>query len=649
MRRGLLLAALALGGVAARVGAAETWVELKTAHFAVVSNAGEGKARSTGSEFEQARAAFAKILPGMRVGQARPTLVLAFRDESTLRKWAPGYFVKGGIKVASGSAGGPDCEYLLLRADLRPSDQNVTANYNLYRSYLSLLLDDSYERRLPPWLSIGLSYVLANTSVRDKEIAIGEPVPWEFQRFNSRSRLPLRTILDARYDSPIVKLDDQRDIFDAQSYVLVHYLLFADRGAHIPQLTHFLELWLQGQSQDQALAEVFGNLKALEDRLPAYATTSVLHYSRLQIEAKIATERLPTRVLTAAEVAGLRACLQVAMGRPDEAQAAIREARTADELSPVSYDAEGLLADRDRDKPRATDAYNRAVELGSTSPHSYYRAAQLAWKPEHDASTLALQRQRLERAIALNDSYAAAHAYLADVLIAQGDGSAALASARRAVALRPGEYYPRLVAARALNLLGRTDEARRAAGVARSAAQDETERSEVERFLRYLDETSAYAQGRARLETSQKSAACQSGDAAACAEIMPVLEQACGRKEANACGFVAWLYRGYGSVPKDATKAAEYLEKACDAGDKSACVRQAWALAQGEGVAKDERKAVAALDALCNGDFLPACTRLALVYVGKPTTAERTRAKALLARACDGGEQEACSLAKQLR
>ena len=103
------------------------------------------------------------------------------------------------------------------------------------------------------------------------------------------------------------------------------------------------------------------------------------------------------------------------------------------------------------------------------------------------------------------------------------------------------------------------------------------------------------------------------------------------------------------STMKTKREAAEYLGKACDAGDRRACVRQAWALAQGEGVPKDERKGVAALDALCNGDFLPACTSLALIYVSKPTTAERARAKPLLARACEGGEQEACSLAKQLK
>ena len=121
-----------------------------------------------------------------------------------------------------------------------------------------------------------------------------------------------------------------------------------------------------------------------------------------------------------------------------EAQAAIREARTADPRSPISYDAEGLLADLDQDKPRTTQAYAQAVELGSTNAYSHYRAAQLAWKAQADASTLAGLRQRLERAIELNDSFANAYSYLAEVLVQQGDGEGALVPAQRAVALEPG-------------------------------------------------------------------------------------------------------------------------------------------------------------------------------------------------------------------
>jgi TPR repeat protein len=648
VRLGFLLVACI--GAALTATGAETWVEVKTPAFTVVSNAGEGTAQKTIVEFEQVRAAYAKVWSWAKLAQGRPTVVLALTNEGTLRRWAPSYYeIKGGIDVVSGSAGGADREYLLLRTDWRPDDVSVTPNYNVYRAYLGILLSASFERRLPLWLSEGLSYVLGNISVRDKDILLGRPVPWELQEFNRRTRLPLSAILDARSDSPLVQKEDERRVFDAQCYVLAHYLLFGERGANSAKLSRFLQLWLAGRSQDQALAEAFGDVNALDQALPNYARSPLLTYAQFRIDARIAGDRPPARVMAPAEVAGLQAAVHVAMGRPVEAQAAIREARTADARSPLSYDAEGLLADRDHDKPRAVQAYAQAVELGSTSAHSHYRAAQLAWRPDADAAALAAIRQRLERTIALNEYYANAHSFLAEVLVLQGDGQAALASAQRAVALEPGTAYHRVALGRALQKLGRIDKARRSGELGLQLAENDADRSNAERFLLFLDESTRFAQGRAQLEASRKQADCQNGDSAACNQILPDLESACGQDEARACLYLGWLYEGHGGVPRDAARAAGYRERACAAGDKSACVEHAWALARGEGVPKDEAKGAAALDALCTEGVFPACTRLGLIQAAKPTRAARARAKALLTRACDGGEQDACSLAKQLK
>ena len=632
-------------------GAAETWLEVKTPNFTVVSNAGEGTAQKTAGEFEQVRAAYAKLWPWAHLAQGKSTIVLALKDDGTLKRWAPGYYeIKGGIDVVSGTAWVGDRAFLLLRVDSRPDDVNVSPNYNLYRGYLTLLLSTSLERRLPLWLSNGLAGVFANTSVRDKEILIGRPVPWELQNFTRNARLPLQQILDARDDSPLILKESQRELFDAESYVLAHFLSFGDRGVHGPQLSRFIQLWLAGRSQEQALAEAFGDLNAIQGQLPQYATKPILSYARLQTESSLESGRSAARVVLPAEIAGLQASVHVAMGRPVEAQAAIQQARTADPRSAISYDAEGLLADRDQDKPRATQAYGHAADLGSTSAHSYYRAAQLEWKPDADASALAVRRQRLERAIELNPSYANAFSYLADVLVEQGDGAAALAQAQRAVALEPGQSYHRVALARALNKLGRSDEARKSAELGLQLADNDNERSNAERFVMFLKESARYAQERAQREASEKqTSACQTGDAAACAEILPGLERACDDKQAGACSFLGWLYSSGGGMAKDAAKAAIYVERACDAGDKRACVEHAWALARGQGLAKNEPKAMAQLEGLCDASFFPACTRLAYLHAAKPSAAEQARTKALLARACGGGEQEACSMAKQLK
>ncbi|MFN8095178.1 MAG: hypothetical protein U0599_23695 [Vicinamibacteria bacterium] len=631
--------------------AAESWLAVRTPNFTVVSNAGEGSAQDTANEFEQVRAAYGKIWPSGQLPQGKPTVVLGLRNDGTLRRWAPGYFeVKGGIDVVSGSAEGRDRQFLLLRTDWKPADRDVTPNFNLYRAYVGLLLRSSFERRLPLWLSTGLSEVLANISVQDDQILVGRPVPWYFADFRQKARYPLQAVLDARAESPLLQKESQRPQFDAQCYVLVHYLMYADKGSHAKPLATFLRLWMAGRSPDQAWAESLGSVSAIESELPAYATQPILSYARIAAEARLDRRRFESRVLPAAEVAGLMAAVHVAMGRPVEAQAALRQAREADPASPASYEAEGQLADRDADRAVAAQAYARAVELGSTSAYVHYRAAQLAWRPEADAPTLARVRRLLERALELHATYANACSFLAEVLVDQGDGKAGLEMAQRAVAAEPGETYHRVALARALHGLGRDDEAGQAVDAGLRLAETDAERSNAERFKLYLAQSTRYERERAQQAEEQKRAsACQGGDAAACAAMVPGLEQQCAAQHADACSYLAWLHGQGSGLPRDPAKAAAYVARACEAGDKRACVEHAWTLARGEGVPQDEARATAALEGLCAEPFYPACTRLALVHAAKPSRADRARARELLDRACRGGEADACSLAQQLK
>jgi tetratricopeptide (TPR) repeat protein len=488
MRRELALMAMA-AGAAHTAAAAETWNEIKTTHFTVVSNASESTARRTANEFEQARAAYGKLWPWMLTTRVKPAVVLALKDEGSMRRWAPGFYEKSGVDWVSGWSEGADRLYMLVRTDARPAEQAVTPNYNLYRAYLRAVLSAGLERPFPEWLSNGLAGVLANISVHDKEILIGRPVPWELQQFRSHARLPLQAVLDARHDSPLLRDDGQRSQFDAQCYVLVHYLLFADRGAHASSLSGFQRQWLAGASHDKALREGLGDLQALENALPSYASRPVLSYATYDTEARLASARPAPRPLSPAEVAGLQAMVHVAMNRPVEAQAAIRAARQADPRVPASFDAEGLLADRDRDKPRAQEAYRQAVELGSASSYSHYRAAQLLWTAQPDTATLAQMRSRLERAIEIDPDDAGARSFLAETLVQQKENPAALAHAERAIALEPGRSYHRVALARVLHELGRPEEARASAELGLSLARDENERGNAERYLLFLRES----------------------------------------------------------------------------------------------------------------------------------------------------------------
>jgi hypothetical protein len=70
-------------------GAAESWTEVKSPNFRVVTNVGEGRARDMAWELEQARAAFAKLWPWARLAEGKAVVVVVAKDEATLKRWAP--------------------------------------------------------------------------------------------------------------------------------------------------------------------------------------------------------------------------------------------------------------------------------------------------------------------------------------------------------------------------------------------------------------------------------------------------------------------------------------------------------------------------------------------------------------------------------
>jgi tetratricopeptide (TPR) repeat protein len=645
MQRRVVALTLGLCGAVGLAEGADKWLEVRTDNFTVVSNAGEGRLRKTATEFEQVRAAYATVWPDLSLVSGKPVVVLALKNEGTMKRWAPEYFEGNGrINVVSVSIEGADRAYLLLRTDSRPDDADVTPNYNLYRSYLTLLLSGAFERPLPLWLANGFADVLGNTSVHDDEILMGRLVPWMFQHFVDNPRIPLSEILEADRDSPLFTQELRRRAFDAHCYVLVHYLLFDERAARSGQLTRFQELWQAGHSREEAWAEAFGDVRSIEDALPNYARSPILSFAKFPVEVKLDEQRLEGRRLAPVEVSGLQAAVHVAMGRPEEARAALGEARSADPESPLSYDAEGLLADRNGDDAAAAAAYARAVELGTPSAHSHYRAAQLAWAADADAAALARRRSLLERAIELNPAYADAYSFLAETLLDQDENEAALARAERAVTLEPGDSYPRLALGKALHAVGRDAEARESAELGLQLAGSERQAASARRFLEYLERAAAHEQARQREELAR---VCSSGDSAACVEVRPQLESACGQGDGHACMLLGWLYRGNG-LPEDVDESLRLMTLACERGDRNGCVERAWAVARGLGVTVDEPGAIATLEALCDEGVVPGCTRLGMILASRSTASDRERGLALFGRACEAGDRDACRFAEQL-
>src|SRR5262249_8846949 len=162
------------------LAASKTWVEVKSPNFTVVSDAGEGSARTVAWQFEQARAAFTRLWAWARVRGGKPFLVFAARDEASLKTLAPRYWEdKAAVKPGSGAVTGSAAHYLTLRIDDRSDDDvRATPYFDVYRAYATILLSSAFERPLPSWLEVGLSELYGNTRVRENQVAVGMLVPW---------------------------------------------------------------------------------------------------------------------------------------------------------------------------------------------------------------------------------------------------------------------------------------------------------------------------------------------------------------------------------------------------------------------------------------------------------------------------------------
>jgi len=479
-----LIATVLAAWPAVRVAAADKWIEVKSPHFTVVSNASERTARRLVWQLEQVRSATAALWSWARADLNKPLSVIVVKDENSMRALAPRYWEeRRSIRPASVWVTGPDQHYLAIRGDVEVDDSGTINPYiTAYYSYVNLVLAQSIDRDLPLWFQRGFTGVLSNTIVRDDHILFGAPIPWELEILRERPILPLARLLTVTHASPDAREADRREVYDAQTWAFVHFLMFGEQGKRADKLNAYARLVSTGTAAPAALAETLGPVEALEGPFRIYVQGNIFTYRRINIDVTVERERFPVRAVPPAEAASIRAGFHAAMGRPVEARAAIAEARKADPNAAGSYAAEGFLFDREQKPDEAKAAYAKAAEFGSTSAYAHYRLASLAWQPVPSRDTLIAIEKHLTRAVGLNVRYAAAYAWLGEVRSFLGTGEG-IGLIRRAISIEPGEASHRLRAAGLLLRQGKAVEALTDARAALTLAETDAERREAQELL----------------------------------------------------------------------------------------------------------------------------------------------------------------------
>ena len=468
--------------------ATSTWVEVKSPHFTVVSDAGEKRARFVASQFELIRGALIRVWPGATTDFGVDVLVYAARDEKSMRELVPESFKgRGAIRPSSIFTSSPFGHFVAMRADINPDSQGQINPYiTSYWSYVALVVRATFGRDLPLWFERGLSDVFSNTVVHDNDILVGQVIPWRLQRLRSGGRPQLDVVLSVDRSSPYMTNRDMMEVFDATSWALVHYLMFGNDARNLQTFNRFTQAIKSGSHPNEALAQLYGGLDAVRSGHSNYISQGMYLYQKYPMGADVDVNAFAARTLTPPDAALALARMHVALRQTAEARQQIAAASGA----PAAGELEGILIEsEDGPHDRARDAYKRASDAGAASFYGEYRFASLSWPGEDDGDVrqrLVAIEASLKRATSLNPRFAAAHQLHARALERLDRADEALPVAQRAVVLAPLDPYSHLALARVYWAQSKREDAVASAKRALAAASTDSSKKNAQQLLDFF-------------------------------------------------------------------------------------------------------------------------------------------------------------------
>lgn len=435
----------------------ETWVEVRSPHFIVASNGGEKHARRIAEQFEQVRAVFQKALNNIRVDPGQPIIILAAKNEKTLKALLPEFWERKGSRHPAGMfVPGHEKHYVVLRLDA----EGDNPYHVIYHEYVHMLAHLNFSR-LPVWLDEGHAEFLGNATIGPNEARIGQPSPSAVLQLRDTKLIPLEILFKVSHDSPYYNEAEKTSIFYAQSWALVHYFMLDKQLSKTNPLGKFLGLVENDVDEIEAARRAFGDLKTLQQKIESYVRQSTFFEFVVKTSTEVNDKDFLARTLSPAETAALLGDFHLHRRRTNEARALLEEALRLDPNLGLANESVGFLHHQLGDRQEAATWFARAVKLDSRSYLAHYFHALLMVEGAPQPESFAEAEASLRRATELRPNFAPAYAALATLYsIRQETLEHALAAARKAAELEPGDPRYYLTYGQVLLRLQRVEDAR---------------------------------------------------------------------------------------------------------------------------------------------------------------------------------------------
>ncbi len=479
-----LFAAKSLSSGPAPADKPATWVEAATPHFTVLSNDGEKTARRIAQQFEQIRILYSKALsPNLRLDPGIPIVIIAARNEKSLSQIIPEYWAQKGHTHPPGLfLPGEERNYIVLRTD----EQGEFPYLIVYHEYVHLIVNLNYQH-IPLWLNEGYATFLGSATLLPKSGRLGQPNESELNVLQQTKLLPLEVLFRVGPDSPYYNEAEKTNVFYAESWALVHYLMTDASRQKDKQLGKYIASIENGNDPVEAAKSAFGDLGQLKRQLDSYVSRTTYSMYVVDLPDPADPKSFPVRIVPPAEVEATLGEFDVSRRQFDAARARIEEALRLDPNLAAAQESMGFLLFREDKRSEAQKYFSRAVALDSKSALANYYDGMLLVSGGAEEEDADEAQAALEKAVALKPDLAPAWDALAILYLSDPQiMNKARDAAERAVKAMPGEPRYRFNLAVVLLRMGKFEDARAIAqGIGKSG--DRVLDSRAAQFLEQID------------------------------------------------------------------------------------------------------------------------------------------------------------------
>lgn len=430
----------------------DEWLKVRSKNFYMIGNAGDKEIRRVATKLEQFREVFTRLLPKLKFDSPVPTTVIVFKSGKAFKPYKP---VNSTGKATDWVAGyfrsGEDVNYIVLSTEGESQQTYAT----IFHEYVHYLVNNNLGRgKVPPWFNEGIAeYYDQFTIENDQKVTLGGLNQSHLYSLQNTKLIPFDTFFNIDYYSLHRQGSHGANIFYAQSWALMHYLMNGNEGKRSKQLDVFLGAVMNGKPAREAFQQAFQiDYATMEKELRNYVGQRSYRTLIYASDKKMVYDDvMQTRPMSEAESKSYLGDLLYHSNRLPEAEAHLAESLAAEPDSGMANTALGLIKLRQDKYAEAKKYIEKAVALDAKNHLVHYQHAYLLSREGMNESSFVAgysdesyekMRQSLAKTMALKADFPESYRLLAFINMVKNENlDEGITAMKKALQLAPGNQY----------------------------------------------------------------------------------------------------------------------------------------------------------------------------------------------------------------